>query len=113
MKFEPDLARQILLAVEELPSPYNNDPIEIDGYSQDEISYHIKLLTEAEFLISHEASTFGKFLWLPQHLTYDGQNFLSAVKKDTTWNKAKSLVKANGWELTLTAIKAVLTDLIK
>lgn len=113
MKFEPDLARQILITVEEFPSPYNDAPVEIDGYTQDEISYHVEMLTHANFLISREATTFGGFLWLPQRLTYEGHNFLAAVKKDTAWNKTKSLAVAGGKQISLAALKAAAAQLVK
>ena len=56
MKRDMDLARQILLKIEEYPDPTGWVDIIIEGYSDQEISYHIKLLYQAKLIEAYDGS---------------------------------------------------------
>ena len=47
MKRDMDLVREILLAIESFPFDGDAHEILIQGRSQDEVAYHLKLLCEA------------------------------------------------------------------
>jgi hypothetical protein len=47
MKRDLELIRNITLAVENTPTGYVQEKIEIDGYSKDQIGYHAYLLVDA------------------------------------------------------------------
>lgn len=46
MKFDPDLMRKILLAVEDQPFPVTQE-LEVAGYGQDAIGFHVVQLRDA------------------------------------------------------------------
>ena len=92
MKRDMDLVRSILQRVESCSDPSGwHEQLDIEGYSQNEISYHIKLLYDAGLLDAMDICSMGKdgFRWWPGSLTWDGQEFLNAAKDDSIWKKAK------------------------
>lgn len=98
MKRDMDLIRKILFEVEKAPySGPNRIDLEIEGYSWEDISHHVLLLWEAEFIEGAEASGRGRE-YKPIRLTWDGHEFLEAVKDDTRWAKVKNAMgKAGGF----------------
>lgn len=113
MKRDMDLVRDILKAVELCDDPWGlHQILSIEGYSQNEISYHIKLLHDAGLLEAQDVSTMGQdgFRWWPGRLTWAGQDFLDAAKDDTLWKKAKETVLKPGasfsFDLLLAWLKA-------
>jgi len=113
MKFDSELARQILLDLEDTPPVTAFGDIVLDGYSQEEISYHIKMLSQANLVEAADASGFGNFHWKVRSLTYDGHKFLDEIKNDTTWAKIKSIAKTQGIQLTLVSIKEIVAHYLK
>jgi len=92
MKRDMDLVRSVLQRVESCNDPSGlHEQLDIEGYSQNEISYHIKLLNDARLLDAIDISEMGRdgFRWWPGSLTWDGQEFLNAAKDDSIWKKAK------------------------
>lgn len=110
-----DLIRLILQKVESYNDPSGcHEILDIDGYNQNEISYHIKLLNDAGFLEATNISSQGpNFCWWPGSLTWAGQDFLNAAKDDTLWKKAKETVIKPGasftFDLLLAWLKAQVT----
>ncbi len=47
MRFNPDLARQVMLLIEAAPANEPSEDIEVPGFSEDEINEHIELLDDA------------------------------------------------------------------
>ena len=87
-----DLIRSILQKVEQDEDPSGlHKEINIEGYNQNQTSYHIKLLDDAGLLEAMDVSSMGKdrFRWWPGSLTWNGQEFLSVANDDSIWNKAK------------------------
>ena len=113
MKLDTDLVRQILLMVEEFPFDGSFHDVEIEGRTEDEISYHVMLLDEAGLLEAVDLSTLSGVCWKPNRLTYDGHQFLDAARSDTVWQKAKTwTTKATG-TLTLEGLKLALPHVLK
>ena len=117
MKLDPDLARAILLQVEATPANRTSRDPEIEGYSEDEIFEHVELLNEAGYLEakivrsgSGDARIYTVFV---TRLTWDGHEFLNAARNDTLWRRAKDKVTTSGGAMSLSILKAVLTDLAK
>lgn len=110
MKWDMDLARQILLKIEE--SPYEDAPldIQVDGFNDEEISYHVLLLGEAQLVEFKKVSQFTHWDCLPTRLTWQGHEFLEAAKSETVWQKAKKYIENRGGALTLEVAKAVLAQ---
>jgi hypothetical protein len=115
MKRDMDLCRHILLAVESNPEADGSYPLlefSIDGKSGQEVSYHIRLLAEAGLLKADDSAGNGDELeWCPRQLTWEGHEFLDASRKDTLWQKGKSIVLEKTEGLSFDVLKAVLIKL--
>jgi hypothetical protein len=76
MKLDKDLVRSILLAVEDK----DGDPslpmiLNIDGYDHTTVAHHVRLLSDAGFLVAIDFSSFNAYDWQPRYLTYSGHEF--------------------------------------
>jgi predicted nucleotide-binding protein len=76
MKYNSDLALKILQFLEEPPNTVNYGDVVIDGHSEEEISYHIKKLSESGLVEGKNASTFGKTKWMATDLTVAGHKYI-------------------------------------
>ena len=117
MKRDIDLIRKILLYLEEKPDGKRINNLELEGFSIDEVQYHLILMDEAG-LISCERSmsstTADRVIKVfPFNLTWQGHEFLEASRNDTFWNKAKAVAKAKSGALSIDVIKALLIAMAK
>jgi DNA-binding transcriptional ArsR family regulator len=90
-----DLARQILLDLEEKGAYTNWMDIDIEEYSPEQMDYHLELLTEAG-LISVEMSERGRSRRLPVRLTWDGHEFLDLARDERRWQKVMGSIEQVG-----------------
>lgn len=111
MKRDMDLARKILLAVEEKGGTRGGLDLDIPGHAKDEVSYHVQLLAEAGLLEAQDLSTMHGFEVRPKRLTWNGHEFLEAARNDTVWNRAKEIVKEEGGSIPFDLLKALLFKL--
>jgi DNA-binding transcriptional ArsR family regulator len=100
-----DLVRSILLSIEASESPSLEQIDKMDGYSQDEVNYHLKLMFEAGlihgYLESDPNSSMGYHVWHPQ-LKWDGHEFLDNIRDDEIWKKTKEgATKIGSWSLSV------------
>ena len=79
MKRDLDLIRHILLEIEK--EPYTGDILQLDieGYTPEQINYHILLLADAGLIEVMEASYLGRRAFAPIRLTWEGHEFLEAT----------------------------------
>jgi hypothetical protein len=91
MKRDMDLVRKILLEIERQPFTHGKITLEIEGYSREEISYHVLLLSEAN-LIEAEVSARASAEYKPIRLTWQGHEFLESVRDEARWNKLKDIM---------------------
>lgn len=114
MHRDMDLVRSILLELEGHSHVSTWMDLTIEGYSQDEISYHVKILSQAGLI---EATPMANPpldpIWIPISLTWEGHEFLDAAKDDTRWKRAISIVKEKGAGMALDVLKSVLIELAK
>jgi len=89
MKRDIELAREILIALEELET--FDEPVipEISGRSPHEVCYHIKLLSEAGLIEARNWSTDDGPEWVATSLTSSGHDFLDAARNNTIWEKPR------------------------
>jgi hypothetical protein len=99
MERDMELVRMILIEIEKSP---NSEPrgISIPDRSYSEVNYHLKILTNAGFVISSELVTKYGDAWYPRELTWLGHDFLDAIRSESIWNKTKSHAKEKGLKLT-------------
>ncbi|MCB0396370.1 MAG: DUF2513 domain-containing protein [Flavobacteriales bacterium] len=113
MQRDIDLIRQILIEVERKKSPMGLLDIEVDNFSKEQISYHVKLLAEAGYLDAKDLITKDGFEWKPVGLTWLGHEFLDAARDNTVWNKAKKSIGSKLASTSIEVIKALLISLCK
>ena len=113
MKRDMDLIRQILFKLEELPMTGGWHNIEIDGHTEEEITYHVRLMDEAGLIEAMDLTTLGGTDWHPQRITYAGHEFLDAARSDKVWNTAKDKLLSVTGTLTIEGMKIALGAAMK
>lgn len=103
MKFSPDCARDIMLAVEALEP---NETLTVPklaemypDYSEDALNYHCLKLYEANFIDASKVPVRGQVL--PQisrilALTYDGHQALEDMRPQSVWEQSKVMAAQVG-----------------
>ena len=104
-----NLVREILRRVEVEKGAYVKAPMEVEGYEQEEVDYHVIRMREAGLLEAAWSDTSGseKIFRRIGPLTWKGHDFLDAIRDDTVWNKTQSKVKSAVGSTSLEVIKAV------
>lgn len=118
MKLNPDCVRDILFAIEDLSAPNSlltsiqlSKTKFLTKYSNDEILYHLNQLYLSEYIIVPAKHKWIDGTFLVNDLSPSGHEFISNIRKDTNWNKVKSISKEVGTE-TLSSIKSIAEDVI-
>lgn len=119
MKFEPEVARDILLDIEELhhyPNTFTfSTPEKFDRakkYNIDTIVYHCNLLEEAGFLRWKSRFANNKlYLGFIDGLTYDGHEFLNSIRSPRVWRETKSRAEKLG-VFTIDVISQIASNII-
>lgn len=112
MKRDMDLVRKILLKVEMNQSANDIVEVHIDGYSEDQIAYHIAILTEAGLL---ENIHNGRIVPvnITSRLTWAGHDFLDACRDEGRWQEAKKIIEEKVRGASFDIIKLVLTRIME
>ena len=107
MKRDFDLIRKLLFWFEEKPGPEVVSVPAIDGYDELTVKYHLLLLAQAGFLDNEpELTAQGRIVQVhPFNLTWQGHEFLDAIREDKVWNKIKSKASSLGASLSYELIK--------
>lgn len=113
MKRDMELIRKILLGMEEFSDPNNYPEIKIEGYDEALVHFHTKLLYEAGLIDAIDASDSGGLCYLPKYITWDGYEFLEAVRDEGRWQKIKDTILKKGGAMVFDVIKAVAVDAVK
>jgi len=117
MKRDMDLVRAILLALEEHEFGFAPRDLKVEGYTKEQIGYHVHIMVEGELVEGIDVTTQESKSpeAVVSHLTWSGHEFLDAAREDGRWNEAKSLLDKVGgaalavWQTVLT--KLVLRNL--
>lgn len=94
MQRDLDLIRELLFAIEAKPGGYARGTPTIEGYTEEQVGYHVFLAHQAGLLVGVDQSNVvaDSPMWAPLYLTWDGHDFIAAIRDDTLWAKAKNLV---------------------
>jgi hypothetical protein len=117
MKLDMSLARLVLLEVERLD--HGKDDVlrvKIDGHSYWEVNYHVRSLSEAGLITAYpipDTEPDEPDHWLPQHLLWEGHQYLEAVRDDEVWKQTIKKVAAVGGSATLEIVKATAVGVAK
>lgn len=110
MKRDMDLVRKIVLALEDHPHGFAPDLV-FDGYTDEQIGYHVHLLAQAGLVTALErtAGGAGSPQMEAEALTWAGHEFAENARNDTVWNKAKAVIQ----DKVGTASIAVMVEVLK
>jgi hypothetical protein len=108
-----DMIREILIKFEELGP--ETGAIQLSAFPPEkayEYSYHMELLIEAGLIDGQMVKTMGRHAqgFLARRLTWEGHEFLDAIRSDTVWNKTKKSFVKGGLSMTFDLVKGVATD---
>lgn len=110
MKSDWELMRKIALVVEDTPmGPVKRQP-SVDGYSDDEVGYHVHLLVEVGLARGLDVRNVGHThpYALLSDLTLAGHEFAELVRDETRWNGAMAEARSTG-AVTLNTLRRLLT----
>jgi hypothetical protein len=101
MKRDINLVREILLRLEPLPANFDEPvpldvggpPLDIPGYTNEEISYHLRIMAQGD-LIGHGGLDGPNFTRVPRFygLRWEGHEFLDDVRDPDTWDATKKKI---------------------
>jgi len=118
MKRDLELWRAILLRVEELsPGQELSAPLNINGYDEEIIAEHVRLLKEANFIEAELVPGFNNIgVKQVQHyaiarLLNDGHDFIANAKNPAIWKKTIDLISNKGGDVSLAVFKGVLAKM--
>ncbi|CAG9245673.1 hypothetical protein WK39_19155 [Burkholderia cepacia] len=103
MKRDMDLIRELLLKLEALPMrpgdivllDTNDTEMQVDGYSTDQIDYHLALIREAQLIEAPgRGSMDGRITF--RRLSWAGHDFLDSIRNPDVWAKTKAGALAAG-----------------
>jgi len=116
MKRDFDLVRKLLFFFEEKPdmSPVlRTDPPQIDGYSKEQVKYHLILLYQGGLVDGEpmRSTTSDRIIDMGAvfSLTWQGHEFLEKIRSDEVWEKVKQKTASVARGLTFQALSTVAT----
>lgn len=118
MKLNPDLVRDILLAVEEECDFHHEFYYDIEEpvpdilkpYSHEEIVYHIRQCEYAGLILGVRYPDAGDMIYIDD-LSPEGHEFLANVREDKIWNGTKAVAKETGGR-SLTALTQIASNIV-
>lgn len=110
MKRDMNLARLLLLEIESRNEP-NAEPVDLSGYSEEQLAYHRYLIWHAGLTTGFDASTLEGSDACNESLSWTGHDFLDAARNETVWRKAMSGIQKAGVSATFELLKRYLTSI--
>ncbi len=108
MRRDVELLRTILVNIEGTPDATGpGQELVIEGRQPEEVSYHIKLLHQAGLIEAYPGFGGTMCVWFPGPLTWEGHEFLAAVRIDSVWKNTLAKIKEAGGALPFEVIKAL------
>ena len=115
MKRAMELVRKIVFAIEQGPHGFAARGFKIDGYTDEQVGYHVYIMIEAG-LIEGTDTTAGDSESpeaLPRSLTWYGHEFADASRDDNRWKKAMDFVKEKAGAVGIGVLMELLTHYSK
>ncbi|PMS29887.1 uncharacterized protein DUF2513 [Trinickia symbiotica] len=127
MTRDMDLIRELLLKLEALPVPATElrvidggaAAVQVEGYTTEQIDYHLLLLEQAGFIhgggLENFGMRFGPGIGF-QSLTWAGHDFLDAMRSPDVWDRTRQAASAAGGftvDVLVAAAKSYLEGKIK
>lgn len=108
MKRNWDAIRGLLTKVEACTLP--TEMVRLSDFPSEqaaEVSYHMALLIDAGLVNGQMIKTIGPDIedFFAQKLTWEGHEFLDAIRSDTVWQKTKNVFAEQGISMTFDLVK--------
>lgn len=113
MKRDMDLIREILFECEKQDGTGRMIQVKIEGHSDEEINYHLVLLTDAGFIEASVLDTQIGPIVQPLRLTWSGHEFLNAARSSKMWEGAKEFALKTTGTVTLEGLKLAIPYVTK
>lgn len=120
MKRDLDLVRSILVTVEKAENSVDSDELLCDKWTPEQVTYHVQLMAHHGLLDieSVDKDMSGQVINVTvAGLTWDGQDYLDAMRDQKVWCRAKKVIKESVSSTTFDVVKQtctmVATGLIK
>ena len=99
MKRDPDLIRDLMLALEAANGAELLKLPSLSHHSAHEVDHHFRLLTDAGLTTAAYTSSDGR-RWVAVRLTWAGHGYLDQIRNPAIWRHTKSAMnKAGAWSL--------------
>ena len=109
MRRDPQLIRMLMLDLELATSTVTNSNIKIDGYTDDEIKYHLNQIIDAGFAVGNvihgQMGAVVPAVVVVSRLTSAGHDFIDSTREDTVWNAVTTKVTETGGGFTLDLLR--------
>jgi hypothetical protein len=113
MKRDDDLVRNLLLDLEMADRVITGQHV-VEGYSQEQVSYHLALILQAglaqgprpTYSVGNADPTIPAAVAVLR-LTNEGHDFISTIRSDTVWERTKLKVKEVGGDVSLSILKEI------
>lgn len=109
MRRDPQLIRMLMLDLELATSTVTNSNIKIDGYTDDEIKYHLNQIIDAGFAVGNvihgQMGAVVPAVVVISRLTSAGHDFIDSTREDTVWNAVTTKVTETGGGFTLDLLR--------
>jgi len=109
MKRNMDLIRDILLEIEKQPDRHTWFSLAFEGFSLQEIDHHLLLLQDARFIHLTRKTSSGEDTVFSGRLTWQGHEFLEAIRPDERWERLKAAMAEAGGFVTDVAMALVIS----
>ena len=99
MKFDPDIALQILKAIEDFPRdtiplvPWRPLAPDLD---KNVYSFHCRMLEDAGYIEAYEISSRAGYYYCPRRMRWNGVLFLEQFRNESLWRRAKDVASEKG-----------------
>jgi Hypothetical protein (DUF2513) len=116
MRFDPEMMRDILQFVENIPAgEVLNGSLAFEGRPQAETNEHMQLLLDDAYLTGvsqrdHKGFPSG---FLIRGLTMKGHQFVANARNDTIWKKVLAQAKEKGQSIGITVLNGLLEQAAK
>lgn len=107
MKRDMDLVRHVLMTVERAESEVQIDGLVVDGkWHLAMVAYHVELMS-AQGLVDAQVYHAGDAVvgGAVTALTWDGADYLDAIRDDAVWRRTKDVVRKSVGSTTMDVIK--------
>jgi hypothetical protein len=114
MKRDMNLVRSIVLALEGNAAGFAPKDLPIEGYSKEEIGYHIYIMLEAGLVRGADVTTYGSSSpeAIATSLTWAGHEFADAARDPKRWQRALEIAKEKAGSVTLDVLLKLLRELM-